>query len=565
MRFSSRSKVSILVSLTALVVMLGGIFAYALVSNKTTAHAAGAATSFSGSMTSAKVAGTINPTQLGSTASPGKTRIFPFHGRPTASASIAHTSALSRPTANGVKMFASGALLHNFDGVSATQSALVNGFDLEPPDEAVAVGGGYVFNFVNVAGAFYKPNGQLVAGPFSGNAFLNEPASAFLSDTRAYYDAPAHTWYALMLEIGFTGAGESHLDLAVNPTSNPLSTWTIYRIDTTDSINAGCPCLPDYPIFGIDQYNIYISTNEFSIAGPQFNGAQIYAIAKSQLMSGAPSPNVVHFSNLSLAGVISYHVQPAITLSNSPAEYFLGALDPNNTFDNRLGLWGMTNRNKIAQGVMPNLSAMVISSEAYAMPPNAQTPVGFNAGVGAATTGLVQTDFDAMQEVEYLNGHLYGSLNTAVNIPGDTVARSGIAWFDVAPSISGGVVGGSSAVADQGYITVQGEYLLYPHIQVSKQGTTAIVFSLGGPGTFLSAAYIVRQPGAKHFGNVQLAAAGAAPDNGFGAVGGAGRWGDYSAGQLDPSGHGIWFATQYIPNNGDQFENWGNRVFEVQG
>jgi hypothetical protein len=92
------------------------------------------------------------------------------------------------------------------------------------------------------------------------------------------------------------------------------------------------------------------------------------------------------------------------------------------------------------------------------------------------------------------------------------------------------------------------------------------VFSFGGPGTYLSAAYSILKQGA--FGPIQTAAAGVTSDNGFtstASFGGVGRWGDYSAGQLDPSGSGIWFATQYIGSNGDQFANWSDRMFEVAG
>ena len=276
--------------------------------------------------------------------------------------------------------------------------------------------------------------------------------------------------------------------------------------------------------------------------------------------------NVVHFGGLSLAGSIVYHLQPANEHSNANAEYFMNSLDPNNTFDNRLGVWAMTNRGKIAQGVIPNLSATVIQSEAYALPPNAQTPPGYNSGFAAPTTGVVTNDFDALQEVQYINGHLYGALDTAININGDTSARSGIAWFDVVPSLSNGNIGASTKVAAQGYIAAQGLYLLYPHIEVSANGTAAIVFSFGGPGTYLSAAYVVRAAGGT-FGAIHTAAAGATTDNGFtgtAAFGGVGRWGDYSAGQLDPSGNGIWFATQYIGNNGDQYANWSDRIFEIQ-
>jgi hypothetical protein len=275
---------------------------------------------------------------------------------------------------------------------------------------------------------------------------------------------------------------------------------------------------------------------------------------------------VIHFGNLSLAGVTPYHLQPAVEHESASAEYFMNSLDPNNTFDNRLGVWAMTNRDKVAQGVIPTLTATVISSEAYAMPPDAQTPPGFNPGFAAPTTGVVTNDFDALQEVQYINGKLYGALDTSVNIPGDASARSGVAWFVVKPAVSGGAISAKTKVAQQGYLAAQGLYLLYPHIEASQSGTVAVVFSFGGPGTYLSAAYSTLKQGA--FGPIQTASAGVTTDNGFtgtAAFGGVGRWGDYSAGQIDPSGSGIWFATQYIGGNGDQFANWSDRLFEIAG
>ena len=45
------------------------------------------------------------------------------------------------------------------------------------------------------------------------------------------------------------------------------------------------------------------------------------------------------------------------------------------------------------------------------------------------------------------------------------------------------------------------------------------------------------------------------------------RWGDYSACEFDPNNFDIWCATEYIPPKADQsqFDNWGTRIFEVQG
>jgi hypothetical protein len=470
---------------------------------------------------------------------------------------------------------AKGALLHNFDGVDATQNSVATGgYDLEPPDESIAVGGAYTLNFVNLTGAIYTKNGALAAGPFplgliGGGGFFNTDLNNIVSDPRAFYDASSHTWFALVWEDDFNPdgtLGPAFVDLAVN-SGNPIThAWTEYQIDVSDAAGAGCPCLPDFTILGVDHSNVYLLPNEFQNYGPGFNGSQIYVLAKSQLLAGVPTPNVVHYGNLNLAGVTPYHLQPANEYTSAPAEYFMNSLDPNNTFDNRLGVWAMTNRDRVAQGVIPTLTATVISSEAYAMPPNAQTPPGYDVGLALPTTGVVNTDFDALQEVQYINGKLYGALNTSVNIPGDTSARSGVAWFVVKPTLAGGAIGAQTAVTQQGYLAAQGLYLLYPHIEASARGTVAVVFSFGGPATYLSAAYSVLKNGA--FGPIQTAAAGVTSDNGFTGTdpfGGVGRWGDYSAGQLDPSGSGIWFATQYIGGNGDQYANWSNRLFEIAG
>ncbi len=543
------------------------------------AHAA-STVSFSGTLSTARKVGTVSVARLPLVHGAATATATATHNPHTvvmkprpASGSHAATVLAPAPTASASKL-AAGALLHSFDGVSALDNSnATNGFDLEPPDESIAVNNGYVLNFVNLTGAIYNRNGGIVAGPFplglvGGGGFFNTDLNNIVSDPRAYFDASSHTWFALVWEDDFVNGvpGPAYVDLAVN-SGNPVNhAWTIYKIDVADANAAGCPCLPDFTILGVDQSNVYLLPNEFQNFGPGFNGSQIYVLAKSQLIAGVASPNVVHFGGLSVAGVVAYHLQPAVEHENAPAEYFMNSLDPNNTFDNRLGVWAMTNRDHVAQGVIPTLTATVISSEAYAMPPNAQTPPGFNPGFAEPTTGVVTNDFDALQEVQYINGKLYGALDTSVNIPGDASARSGVAWFVVKPAISGGAIGAKTKVAQQGYLAAQGLYLLYPHIEASSSGTVSAVFSFGGPGTYLSAAYSILKQGA--FGPIQTAAAGVTSDNGFtgtASFGGVGRWGDYSAGQLDPSGSGIWFATQYIGSNGDQFANWSDRMFEVAG
>ncbi len=562
MRVSSRSKASFLFSFIALVALTG---TFVFRSAAHSADAAGVSSSSKGTMGSTKVVATVDPMKFSTGKAPSiaRNKMMPVRTRPKTSGA----NVVGRPGVAGVP-FAASRLLRNFDGVNAIEDLNANGYPSEPADEGLGVGNGYVFNIVNSTGAIYRTNGTVVVQPFDYNIFYAEPLSAFLSDPRTYYDKATNTWFSTILEADIANASESHIDLAVNASGNPTRPWTIYRIDTTNAgakgvSDANCPCFADYPIFGIDQYNVYISGQEYPIAGNgNTNGSEIYVLSKSQLEVGAAA-SYARFGSLNVAGTIAFHVQPATSYNNPPAEYFMNSLDPNSTFDNRIGVWAMTNRQAVAKGGMPNLSVTVITSEAYGFPVDAQTPVGFNSSKGKPTSGLIQSDFDAMQEVEYINGHLYGALCTLITIPGDTGSRDGLAWFEVKPNLSGSVIGGSTRVTDQGYVASQGNFLLYPHIERSADGTTAMVFSITGPNVYPSAAYAVKPARQHKFGAIQIACAGAAPDNGTSAVGGSGRWGDYSAGQLDPTSNNIWFATQYIPNNGTRYANWGNRVFEV--
>lgn len=310
----------------------------------------------------------------------------PVHGarRIPRSSSTPAPLVANRPQAAGhvVNSAAAAPLQANFNGVSSRDSANTNfGQEFEPPDQGLCVGNGYVVEMVNSAYTVYRPNGSVVTGPFNVNGPFDEGLTEFTSDPRCQYDAATHTFYAIILYIN-PDSTVSRVDLAVNTSGDPTKLWTDYQINTTDiggqtgPKHPGCPCLGDQPTLGIDSQNLYITTNEFSLLGSQYNGAQIYAIAKSDLTNPGPpsSPaHFVHFDSLSVGGAVASSVQPALTNGSAPAEYFLNSLDPNGTFDQRVGVWAMTNRGLVATGGKPTLSSVVIPSEAYGIPPGASS------------------------------------------------------------------------------------------------------------------------------------------------------------------------------------------------
>ena len=453
------------------------------------------------------------------------------------------------------------AIQANFNGVSSRDSGIVNfNQEFEPPDQGLCVGNGYVVELVNSAYRIYNRTGRSLAGPFNINDLFNQGALQLTVYPRCYYDPATNTWFATIEYVASSTAGlgtTSQLLVAVNSSGNPLNVWTEYQIDTTDSKNRGCGpnfggCYGDQPTLGMDQNNLYVTTNEFGITSGTDNGAQLYAFAKSDLIAGNPVRFAV-FKNLRNANhSVAVSVQPAITTGRPAAEYFLDAINSNFVGDHRIGVWALTNGAAVATGSTPTLSTIIIGSEPYAVPPDA-TQKG--------STSLLNTGIDRMQQTQYVKGVIWGELDTALNITGDTATRSAAAWMAVRPTVSSGQISGAT-ITEQGYVSQAGSFVSYPALQVDSRGNAAMVFTLSGTLQYPSAAVAWLAAGAANFGPVKVAAAGSAPYDPN-----AHFWGDYSWAVIDPTKDAFWLATEYIPPRSSQTpdlaRNWGTRVIEA--
>jgi hypothetical protein len=453
-------------------------------------------------------------------------------------------------------------LLSNFDGVSSLDSAVTNfGAEFEPPDQGLCIGNGFVVEPVNSAFTIYRRDGTVVAGPFNVNVLYDEGLTQFTSDPRCHFDKTTNTWFATILFISADNT-EAHTDIAVNASGDPTTPWTVYRLEATDDgtdgtpVHVGCPCFGDQPRLGIDRHNIYISTDEFSILGPQFNGGQLYALSKRDLTNGAATVHFVHYENLTVAGVQTLAIEPAITTpggdDDADAEFFLESLDPTFTFDNRLVVWALTDPDDVSKGGIPPLSSIVINSEVFGVPPNAPQ---------AGSTSLLNTGDDRMQQAQFIKGNLWGELNTALTLPGSSTQLTANAWFKIRPRVRDGQIVDAEIVR-QGYLSSPGNFLFYPALQVSPNGRAAMVFTISSPNLFASAAYSRMSEDERSFGHIKIASLGSGPYDPN-----ATRWGDYSWAVVDPDGQSIWLATEYIPppdrQTVDGLRNWGTRVFEV--
>jgi hypothetical protein len=469
----------------------------------------------------------------------------------------AHFSALEAVPAAGSSAVSRSAVAttrtrSNFNGTSSRDSQFTNyNLEFEPPDQGLCEGNGFVLEPVNSAYRIFQTNGKTIRGPFNVNDLYNVGGKEFTSDPRCWYDRATTTWLNVILFLNDTGTVGTVL-IAVRHAKDPLGLWNEYSIDATDPGGRGCPCFGDQPRIGIDQQNLYITADEFSIQGPQFDGAELWVIDKAGLVAGNPTVKFAHFAHLRIAGHSTLAPQPALSISNTNAEFMLSSLDFDHTGDNRLGLWAITNRAAVAAGGLPTLSSTVINSEAYANPPSPPQK---------GSSSKLNGGDDRMQQTATAGGTVWGELNTAVTPARDTSPREGAAWFQVKPMLASGMVTGGSMVR-QGYIAVRGKYLMYPAVQPDAAGNAAAVFTETSSSMFPSSAYATLKAGASDFGAPVVSARGRGS-----YFKGSTRWGDYSFAVPATESDSAWLATEYIPPMSSQTtdgqQNWGTRVVQV--
>ena len=179
-----------------------------------------------------------------------------------------------------------------FDGLNLRNQRLANGgnqFTVEPPDQALCAGNGFVLESVNDVLRIYDGVGTPLTGVIDLNTFYNYPAAfdranrrfgPSITDPVCLFDRDTQRWFHVVLTLDRVGttsnlSGGNHLDIAVSTTASPLDPWTIYRLPVQNDGTQGTPnhrcdggfCLGDYPHIGADANAIYLTTNEFALKG----------------------------------------------------------------------------------------------------------------------------------------------------------------------------------------------------------------------------------------------------------------------------------------------------------
>jgi hypothetical protein len=344
-----------------------------------------------------------------------------------------------------------------FEGLNLYQQRYARGgnqFTVEPPDQGMCAGNGYVVEAVNdVLNVYSAATGQSalpdntatnIVGGFPRNVnhavdlnsfFGYAPAinrttgvrAQFVTDPSCLYDAATGRFFVTVLTLETHTNGSftlvNHLDTAVSQTSDPTGAWTIYRTDVTnDGTNTGGvnpgPYLGDYPHIGADANGFYVTTNAYPWCCNGFAGAQIYAYSKAQMAASASAVTMVHLDTSGMVNAPSDAgaTQPGFTVwpAQSPAnqfntnnggtEYFMSsnaadeATHPvagfgGNYVSNQLVVWTLTNTSSLnSASPALGLSNKLVGVEQYAIPPKQQQPGSGTVADKLTTPNVAQGD-----------------------------------------------------------------------------------------------------------------------------------------------------------------------------
>ena len=211
------------------------------------------------------------------------------------------------------------------------------GVDVEPPDQGLCAGNGYVMEMNNMVVQLFhrtsmKPlstHGMAMEKLFGAPEVFGGAKTGTFSvqgDPRCYYTPSAERWFASQLWLtevdSPTSFGWAGTFVAVSTTTKPTGSWRVFFIP--DQFNArtvdGCnntsfrtlfgtskkfttpttttftgpsnPCFGDQPLLGVNSNAVFISVNEYGIYRANTPGgvATEYVLSKKDLLTGTTSP-----------------------------------------------------------------------------------------------------------------------------------------------------------------------------------------------------------------------------------------------------------------------------------
>jgi len=471
--------------------------------------------------------GVVNATDLpkivGQGAGTRPTRQIPFRtiggdsGSPaTPAAATAQTTAALPVIAPGPQRTPALALRDNIDG-------------LTPPDMALGADATHVVEMVNVEGRIWT--GANAGFAFQLSSFFAS-GQDFITDPWAFFDQESGRWFAGISDLNLGGQR-----LAVSRTGDPTGFWSLYAIQYPGLVGGsgqGIGSCPDQAKAGIDNNVVAVSFNEYASDCTHFLGNAIEVLNKADLVAGV----AVHFAYTDLMRKFISLVPAQAVSGGQTTEYFAGH-DLNNTSAalHRMTSVGTPGVDTVTFSVLDDLPL----AHTYPRPPNAKQP---------GTAIKLPSDDQRVNNVVWKRDVGLVMTWAEACIPADDTAPRACAR--VVATNDG--VGGPAVTMDTD-LAKKGQYYVFPAVTVNTANVVVVAFGVSSSTIFPQLDAAAAQIGGVFTPPIVLAK-GAAPNT-------TGRYGDYFAVALDPSGtanQNVWAAGEI---GGPLNNDWQTAIREI--
>ncbi len=388
-----------------------------------------------------------------------------------------------------------------------------------PPDPEMAVGTDTVVVMTNgEISCFEKDGTQLWEDEIENNfGFWGaQGADNFVFDPEVLWDPHTSRYFAMACERSDNGRSMFLLAISKDGRPETANDWWKHRIDVTGISDNDI----DSPNMGVDANHVYLTADFF---GP--DKYLVYAIEKAALLSGGMGATGFE---LIVGGSQQSMGIPTTWDSAAPAQYIIQSTE--NTNNNTVILHAVEDP---TSGFSRTTFSLPVSNYTYpAQPPQKGT---------SSRPFLFEPRF---WSCVYRDGSLWAVHHV-------NSSRTRVRWYEI--DMAGWPNSGNNpSVAQWGEIDPGNSiYTFFPSIGVDGQGNAAITFARSSTSEFISMSRAVRAVGDAQ--GTFRAPEVVKESNGYTT---AGRWGDYSFTQADPTTDGVFWGHHEWQSSNNVWRTW---------
>jgi hypothetical protein len=449
-------------------------------------------------------------------------------------------------------------LLQIFDGAENDDNAFQAGVLLAPPDTDGDVGPNHYVQMINVVTTIFDKSGNVVLGPFPGNAFWSGLGGLCETTNRGdvivLYDEETDRW--LVSQFAFNNIDpDVSLCIACSESGDPTGAYFQHEFDFT---GIG---FPDYPKYGFVTDAIGVMVNLFS----PFQGAGLGAIDKAEAFSDQQTTMAFFKVGTNEFGFVAGDNDGPV-FDNMPPTFATNNDGTGNTID----FWEITpDFDAPANSTISEVARIPVSPFDSDLCP---APRGRCIDQPGSGTGEFPNNITFLESITDRLMHRLQLRDFGVDddndgdkravtcqtVDADGNGKAGVRWYEFRDNGTGW------RLHQEGTFSPDGDHRWMGSIAMNGLGQTCLGYSISSQETHPSIGIVGRLGRSRKLDVRELVVFDGNVD-GF-VQKRTSRWGDYSAMAVDPIDDTFWYTQEHAqPNSfiGEQF-GWATKIAQIR-